>query len=90
MKKGGNIISFELKGGLEAGRKFIDSIKLCSLSANLGDSRSIITHPSSTTHSKLSEAEQQAVGISPGMIRLSVGLEHHKDIWNDLKKALDD
>lgn len=90
MKKGGNIISFELKGGLEAGRKFIDSIKLCSLSANLGDSRSIITHPSSTTHSKLSEAEQQAVGISSGMIRLSVGLEHHKDIWNDLKKALDD
>jgi O-succinylhomoserine sulfhydrylase len=88
MKKGGNIVSFEIKGGLEAGRKFINSIELCSLSANLGDSRSIITHPSSTTHSKLSEEEQQAVGITSGMIRLSVGLEHDEDIWNDLKNAL--
>ena len=89
MKKGGNIISFEVKGGLEAGRKFIDATQLCSLSANLGDSRSIITHPSSTTHSKLSQEEQSKVGITPGMIRLSVGLEHHEDIWNDLKEALD-
>lgn len=89
MKKGGNIISFEVQGGLEAGRAFIDAIALCSLSANLGDSRSIITHPSSTTHSKLSEAEQQEVGITLGMIRLSVGLEHEEDIWNDLKQALD-
>jgi O-succinylhomoserine sulfhydrylase len=89
MKKGGNIISFEVKGGLEAGRKFIDATQLCSLSANLGDSRSIITHPSSTTHSKLSQEEQSEVGITPGMIRLSVGLEHHEDIWNDLKEALD-
>jgi O-succinylhomoserine sulfhydrylase len=88
MKKGGNIVSFEIKGGLEAGRKFINSIELCSLSANLGDSRSIITHPYSTTHSKLSEEEQQAVGITSGMIRLSVGLEHDEDIWNDLKNAL--
>jgi O-succinylhomoserine sulfhydrylase len=88
MKKGGNIVSFEIKGGLEAGRKFINSIELCSLSANLGDSRSIITHPSSTTHSKLSEEEQQAVGITSVMIRLSVGLEHDEDIWNDLKNAL--
>ena len=89
MKKGGNIISFEVKGGLKAGRKFIDATQLCSLSANLGDSRSIITHPSSTTHSKLSQEEQSEVGITPGMIRLSVGLEHHEDIWNDLKEALD-
>lgn len=89
MKKGGNIISFEVQGGLEAGRAFIDAIALCSLSANLGDSRSIITHPSSTTHSKLSEAEQQEVGITLGMIRLSVGLEHEEDIWKDLKQALD-
>jgi len=88
MKKGGNIISFEVKGGLDSGRKFINKIQLCSLSANLGDSRSIITHPSSTTHSKLSETELLEVGITPGMIRLSVGLEHNEDIWNDLNKAL--
>jgi O-succinylhomoserine sulfhydrylase len=89
MKQGGSIISFEIKGGLRAGKTFINSIKLCSLSANLGDSRSIITHPASTTHSKLSESEQLEVGITPGMIRLSVGLEHHEDLWNDLKTALD-
>jgi O-succinylhomoserine sulfhydrylase len=89
MKQGGSIISFEIKGGLHAGKTFINSIKLCSLSANLGDSRSIITHPASTTHSKLSEAEQLEAGITPGMIRLSVGLEHHEDLWNDLKTALD-
>jgi O-succinylhomoserine sulfhydrylase len=88
MKQGGSIISFEIKGGLHAGKTFINRIKLCSLSANLGDSRSIITHPASTTHSKLSEAEQLEVGITPGMIRLSVGLEHHEDLWNDLKTAL--
>ncbi|MEO2099532.1 MAG: aminotransferase class I/II-fold pyridoxal phosphate-dependent enzyme [Flavobacteriaceae bacterium] len=88
MKLGGNIISFELKGGLEAGRKFINKIELCSLSANLGDSRSIVTHPASTTHSKLSEQDQLAVGITGGMIRLSVGLEHPEDIWEDLKNAL--
>lgn len=89
MKKGGSIISFELKGGLEAGIAFINAIKLCSLSANLGDSRSIITHPASTTHSKLSKDEQLKVGITPGMIRLSVGLEHHEDLWKDIKTALD-
>ena len=88
MKLGGNIISFELKGGLEAGRKFINKIELCSLSANLGDSRSIVTHPASTTHSKLSEQDRLAVGITGGMIRLSVGLEHPEDIWEDLKNAL--
>ena len=88
MKMGGNIISFELKGGREAGRRFIDKIQLCSLSANLGDSRSIVTHPASTTHSKLSEEDRSAVGITEGMIRLSVGLEHPEDIWEDLKNAL--
>ncbi len=88
MLKGGNIIAFELKGGIDAGRNFINAIELCSLSSNLGDSRTIITHPASTTHSKLSEEDRLAVGITDGMIRLSVGLEHHEDIWNDLKKAL--
>ena len=88
MKQGGTIVSFELKGGVEAGRNFINKIQLCSLSANLGDSRTIVTHPVSTTHSKLSTADQLAVGITGGMIRLSVGLEHQEDIWNDLKQAI--
>lgn len=88
MLKGGNIIAFELKGGIDAGRNFINAIELCSLSSNLGDSRTIITHPASTTHSKLSEEDRLAVGITDGMIRLSVGLEHDEDIWNDLKNAL--
>ncbi|MCH1431193.1 MAG: aminotransferase class I/II-fold pyridoxal phosphate-dependent enzyme [Flavobacteriaceae bacterium] len=88
MKQGGSIVSFELKGGDEAGRNFINKIQLCSLSANLGDSRTIVTHPASTTHSKLSTADQLAVGITGGMIRLSVGLEHQEDIWNDLMQAI--
>lgn len=88
MLKGGNIIAFELKGGIDAGQNFINAIELCSLSSNLGDSRTIITHPASTTHSKLSEEDRLAVGITDGMIRLSVGLEHNEDIWNDLKNAL--
>lgn len=88
MKFGGNIISFELKGGLSAGYDFINKIKLCSLSSNLGDTRTIITHPASTTHSKLSSEDRFKVGISEGMIRLSIGLEHPKDIWADLKQAI--
>ena len=88
MKKGGNIVAFEIKGGIEAGRKFIDAIKLCSRSANLGDTRSIVTHPASTTHSKLSEEDRLEVGIKPGLVRVSVGLEHVDDVINDLKQAL--
>ncbi|MDB2695974.1 aminotransferase class I/II-fold pyridoxal phosphate-dependent enzyme [Flavobacteriaceae bacterium] len=88
MLKGGNIIAFEVIGGLEAGQNFINAIELCSLSSNLGDSRTIITHPASTTHSKLSKEDRMAVGITDGMIRLSIGLEHPEDIWNDLKNAL--
>ena len=88
MKKGGNIVAFEIKGGIEAGRKFIDAIKLCSRSANLGDTRSIVTHPASTTHSKLSEEDRLEVGIKPGLVRVSVGLEHIDDVINDLKQAL--
>lgn len=89
MKLGGSIIAFEVKGGISAGKQFIDSIKLCSISANLGDTRSIITHPASSTHAKLSTEEREAVEISDGMIRLSVGLEHPDDIWNDLVQALE-
>jgi len=88
MLKGGNIIAFEVRGELEAERNFINAIELCSLSSNLGDSRTIITHPASTTHSKLSNEDRLAVGITNGMIRISIGLEHPEDIWNDLKNAL--
>lgn len=88
MKAGGNIIAFEVEGGLEAGQRFINAIRLCSLSSNLGDSRTIITHPATTTHSKLDESDQLAVGITNGMIRLSVGLEHPTDIWADIENAL--
>lgn len=88
MKKGGNIVSFEIKGGIEAGRKFIDAIKLCSRTANLGDTRSIVTHPASTTHSKLSEEDRLEAGIKPGLVRISVGLEHVDDVIEDLKQAL--
>ncbi len=66
----------------------MNSIKMCSISANLGDSRTIITHPASSTHSKLSLEDRLKIGITDNMIRLSVGLEHHEDIWNDIKNAL--
>ncbi|MGJ8591971.1 MAG: O-succinylhomoserine sulfhydrylase [Aquaticitalea sp.] len=88
MKQGGNVVAFEVKGGIEAGRKFIDNIKLLSLSANLGDTRTIITHPASTTHSKLTEKDRLETGITDGLVRISVGLEHIEDIINDLKQAL--
>ena len=89
MKAGGNIVAFEVKGGIEAGRNFLNKIKMCSLSANLGDTRTIVTHPASTTHSKLSEEERNQVGITAGLVRCSVGLEHIDDIINDLKQALE-
>jgi O-succinylhomoserine sulfhydrylase len=88
MKAGGCVVAFEVKGGLNAGREFFDSIKLLSLSANLGDSRTIVTHPASTTHSKLSTEERAAVGISDGTVRISVGLEHIDDIIADIAQAL--
>ncbi|TVZ27239.1 O-succinylhomoserine sulfhydrylase [Gillisia sp. Hel_I_86] len=88
MKLGGNVIAFEIKKGLEAGRKFIDSVKLCSISANLGDTRTILTHPASTTHSKLSKTDRLESGITDGLIRISVGLEHVDDIIKDLEQAL--
>ena len=88
MKLGGNIVAFELAGGLSAGRQFLNALQLCSLSANLGDTRSIVTHPASTTHSKLTEADRLEVKITDGLVRVSVGLEHHADIIADLKQAL--
>lgn len=88
MKHGGGIVTFQIKGGLQAGRKFLDTLNLFSLTPNLGDSRSIATHPASTTHSKLKQEEREAVGISDGLVRLSIGLEHIEDIWEDLEGAL--
>jgi O-succinylhomoserine sulfhydrylase len=88
MKLGGNIVAFEIKGGLEAGRAFLDKIRLCSLSPNLGDTRTIVTHPASTTHSKLSVEERLAVSITDGLVRVSVGLETVADVIADLEQAL--
>jgi len=88
MSNGGGILCFELKGGLEAGRTFLDRLKMLSMTANLGDTRSIASHPASTTHAKLTPEERAAVGITPGLIRISVGLEHRDDILNDILQAL--
>jgi len=89
MKLGGNVVAFEIKGGIEGGRKFLDNIKMCSLSANLGDTRTIVTHPASTTHSKLTDEERNEVGITAGLVRCSVGLENVEDIIADLNQALE-
>ena len=89
MRDGGGIVCFELKGGVESGRKFLDALKMLSLTANLGDTKSIASHPASTTHAKLTEAERQAVNITPGLIRISVGLEHPDDVLNDILQALE-
>ncbi len=88
MKQGGGLVGCELKGGKERGTRFLNALQLHSLTANLGDTRSIATHPASTTHSKLTEKEQLKVGITPGFIRFSLGLEHINDIINDVEQAL--
>lgn len=88
MSDGGGIVSFELKDGLEAGKQFLNNLSIFSLTANLGDTRSIATHPASTTHSKLTAQQRMEVGISDGLVRLSIGLEHFEDIWEDLERAL--
>lgn len=87
-KGAGAVFSFGIKGGYEAGKKFIDSVKLFSHLANVGDARSLVIHPASTTHQQLSLAEQQAAGVTPDMIRLSIGLEDLDDILWDLDQAL--
>jgi O-acetylhomoserine (thiol)-lyase len=83
----GGLVGFELAGGSEAGRKFIDALQLFYHVANIGDARSLAIHPSSTTHSQLAEEAQTATGVSPGYVRLSVGLEHIEDILADLDQA---
>ncbi|MFT3700994.1 MAG: aminotransferase class I/II-fold pyridoxal phosphate-dependent enzyme [Agriterribacter sp.] len=89
MTRGGALLTFDLKGGLESGKKFMDALKMLSLTSNLGDSRSIASHPASTTHSKLSKEEQETVSITPGLIRISVGLEYAGDIIADVLQALE-
>ena len=83
------MVSFELRGGIDRGRKFLNSMKMISFSANLGDTRSIATHPASTTHSKLSPENRKIVGITDGLIRVSVGLENIKDIIADIEQAIE-
>ena len=89
MSNGGGIITFELKGGLESGRKFLNALQMLSMTNNLGDSRTIASHPASTTHSKLNAEEKAAVGITDGLVRISVGLEHINDIIADIEQALE-
>lgn len=88
MKHGGGIVTFEVKGGIEQGRKFLNALKMISHTPNLGDARTSSTHPASTTHSKLTEEERLNVGITPGLIRISVGLEHISDIIADVEQAI--
>jgi O-succinylhomoserine sulfhydrylase len=88
MKLGGGIVTFTVKGGVERGKNFLNSLEMMSHSANLGDTRTIATHPASTTHSKLTEEDRKLVGIEPGLIRISTGLEHIDDIIKDIERAL--
>ncbi len=88
MRMGGGLVTFELKGGVRKAKKFIDSLEILSITSNLGDTRTIVTHPSTTTHSKLTEEERQAVNITQGLIRISVGLEHIDDIIADVEQAI--
>ena len=88
MRLGGGLVTFEVKGGLEQGRRFLNNLKMISHSPNLGDTRTIAIHPASTTHSKLTEPERNAVGITAGLIRIAVGLEDVKDIIADVDQAI--
>jgi O-succinylhomoserine sulfhydrylase len=88
MSQGGAIVVLVVKGGVQRGQRFLDAIKLCSHTPNLGDTRSIVTHPASTTHARLTPQERSAVGIVDGLVRVSVGLEHISDIIADIEQAL--
>jgi len=89
MDQGGGVLSFDIKGGQAAAQQFKNGLKLLSITSNLGDSRTIATHPATTTHSKLSKEERAAVGITDGLVRISVGLEHIDDILADVRQSLD-
>ena len=85
----GALVGLELKGGIEAGEKFINSLKLFYHVANIGDAKSLAIHPATTTHSQLTPEEQLASGVTPGYVRLSLGIEHPDDLLSDLKQALE-
>lgn len=87
MKSGGGMVCFGIKGGVERGKQFLNSVEMCSLTANLGDTRTIVTHPASTTHARLTDEERTATGIASNLIRISAGLEHIEDIISDLEQA---
>lgn len=89
MTRGGGLITFDIKGGLESGKKFLNNLKMLTLTSNLGDTRSIASHPASTTHAKLTDEEKASVSITPGLIRISAGLEDIKDIKADILQALE-
>lgn len=89
MKKGGGVLSFVVKGGLDRGKKFLDAVEMISLSSNLGDCRTIVSHPASSTHAKLTDEEKKATGIEPGLIRISAGLEDLEDIIADIEQAIE-
>lgn len=89
MKQGGGVVTFVIKGGYERAKRFMDALGMLCITSNLGDTRSIATHPSSTTHSKLTEEERERLGILPGSIRISVGLEAIEDIIEDISQAID-
>lgn len=89
MRLGGNIIAFEVKGGLVQAQEFLNALEICTLLANLGDTRTIATHPASSTHAKLTPEERESTGISDSLIRISVGLESPQDIIDDLNQALE-
>jgi len=88
MRYGGGLITFNVKGGAERASSFLDNLKFLSLTANLGDTRTTVTHPATTTHAKLTEEERQAVNIYPTLVRVSVGLENVNDILEDIEGAL--
>ena len=89
MKLGGGLVSIIVKGGLQRGVKFLSKLKMLNLTANLGDTRTTVTHPATTTHSKLTPEEKANVGIAPGLVRISVGLENINDVLQDIERALE-
>ena len=86
----GGMVCFELKGGLEAGRRLMDAVKLCTLTVSLGDVKTLICHPASTTHAQVPPEDRARAGITDGLVRLSVGVEDVEDLIRDLNEALEE
>ena len=88
LRLSGGLITFDLAGGLEAGRRFVEATEICQLATSLGGPETLVTHPASTTHVNLLPEELAAAGITPGTVRMSVGLEDPDDLWSDIDRAL--